>query len=60
MGRAGWSMRLTPEAVSALVAQLEKEFRTIEDNWTLNGEIRDGVLSWQFPAASVSVVEIPV
>ena len=27
---------------------------------TRTGEIRDGVFSWQFPAASVSVVEIPV
>ena len=31
-------MRLSPESVSALVTQLEKEFRTVEDNWDLNAE----------------------
>ncbi len=29
-------MRLTSDAVSALVSQLEKEFRSIEENWDLN------------------------
>lgn len=46
-------MLQTPEAIAALIAQLEKEYRAVEENWDLNddawGRIRNGAdhpLDW--------------